>query len=292
LNGFANLTRDFTDNIFGVSDKKYVASVYCEIYRQLLGINPSVENATPEDVIGEKKQNIEKESPMKPNADNHEETHEYSLHTWQQEIIDCAKNKAVKREKNRLIHSLQQALVENGHSTDYFKFITMLDKYDGWEPNKSGPNAAWKRMQEYFVPDYESRIKKHPSNTTHARLRNSNSQPMLDFSQDDNYVTSNSHNCFFEDDNAWGYIEQYIPEKDREKLHKDLIWFQSEIRKAKNDRYKYYQPLDERNNEVIIDKFCHLKEKPDKNGRDRAPYFTAELRDRIRTILNRVYSGK
>lgn len=292
LNGFANLTRDFTDNIFGVSNKKYVASVYCEIYRQLLGTNPSIENATPEDVLCEKKQNIEKESPLRPNADNHEEAYGYSLHTWQQEIIDYAMNKAVKKEKNRLKLSLQQALVENGHSTDYFKFITMLDKYDGWEPNKSGASAAWKRMQEFFVPDYESRIGKHQSNSTQARLKNSNSQPMLEFSQDDYSVTANSHTCFFEDDNAWCYIEQYVPEKDREKLHNDLIWFQSEIRKAKNDRYKYYQPLDERNNEVIIDKFCHLKEKPDKNGRDRAPYFTAELRDRIRTILNRVYSGK
>lgn len=42
LNGFANLTRDFTDVLFNLQDKKYVASVYKEIYGQLLGEDPSI----------------------------------------------------------------------------------------------------------------------------------------------------------------------------------------------------------------------------------------------------------
>lgn len=37
LTGFANLTRDFTDNLYDISDRSYVANVYKEIGGQLLG---------------------------------------------------------------------------------------------------------------------------------------------------------------------------------------------------------------------------------------------------------------
>lgn len=42
LNGFANLTRDFTDVLFSLQDRKYVATVYKEIFGQLLGEDPSI----------------------------------------------------------------------------------------------------------------------------------------------------------------------------------------------------------------------------------------------------------
>ena len=44
LNGFANLTRDFTDVLFAYKDRNYVASVYKEIYGQLHGEDPSLNN--------------------------------------------------------------------------------------------------------------------------------------------------------------------------------------------------------------------------------------------------------
>lgn len=40
LNGFANLTRDFTDHLLNFDDKIYVADVYKELYGQLLGTDP------------------------------------------------------------------------------------------------------------------------------------------------------------------------------------------------------------------------------------------------------------
>lgn len=47
LNGFANLTRDFTDNLFGLHDnRKYIAEVYKEVYGQLHGIDPTYGNVT------------------------------------------------------------------------------------------------------------------------------------------------------------------------------------------------------------------------------------------------------
>lgn len=44
LNGFANLTRDFTDVLFAHKDRNYVALVYKEIYGQLHGEDPSLNN--------------------------------------------------------------------------------------------------------------------------------------------------------------------------------------------------------------------------------------------------------
>ena len=46
LNGFANLTRDFTDVLFAHKDRNYVASVYKEIYGQLHGEDPTFGNST------------------------------------------------------------------------------------------------------------------------------------------------------------------------------------------------------------------------------------------------------
>lgn len=43
LVGFANLTRDFTDILFGYKDKQYVTNVYVELFGQLMGYSPVVE---------------------------------------------------------------------------------------------------------------------------------------------------------------------------------------------------------------------------------------------------------
>lgn len=42
LNGFANLTRDFTDVLFNLQDRQYIANVYKEIFGQLIGEDPSI----------------------------------------------------------------------------------------------------------------------------------------------------------------------------------------------------------------------------------------------------------
>ena len=142
-------------------------------------------------------------------------------------------------------------------------------------------------MQEHFEPDYLIKLK--------AILKSdetNNSPSLFGSSFEENEVSLKTMTYFYKDDNAWYHIESVVPEIDREKLHRDLKWFQEQIRKPKAERYKYYQTLDENNNELIIDKFCHLKEKPDKNGRVQAPYFTASLRDTIRAILNRIYCKK
>lgn len=292
LNGFANLTRDFTDLFFRLSDKKYIASVYCAIYRQLIGEEPTIEKKPHDGFLVENKLIDETGKTVNLSRDAHtDEPDDYTLHVWQQEILTFAKKEAIKKDKKRLMNSLSQAFLENGHNTDFFSFITILSNYDGWTPTGKGPNAAWIRMQEHFVPDYYSRVGGHRTKLS-ARKNKNDSPSFFDFTQEDSKVASMESPFFYEDSNAWNYIEEIVPEMDREKLHKDLIWFQEQIQKPKAERYKYYQTLDERNNEVIIDKFCHLKEKPDKKGRVQAPYFTPLLRQRIKDVLNKKYCDK
>ena len=292
LNGFANLTRDFTDNLFGILDKNYVVSVYSEIYRQLMGEIPDIGKLHIKDVLAEKNQieAIETKGPQEEETRNIIQD-ESSLHTWQEEIRRFAKEEAIKKDKKRLMSSLEKALVENGQNMDHFKFITMLDKYDGWTtPPGKGPNAAWRRMQKHFVPDYYALVGGNQRKSVHSTPRKNTEPSLFDFSQEDNMKGTNGL-FFYEDDKAWSYIEKYVPEKDREELHNDLIWFQDQMRKPKANRYEYYQNLDERDNEVIINKFCHLKKEP-KNGKDQAPYFTTSLREKIKEILNKIYCGK
>lgn len=217
---------------------------------------------------------------------------EIELHVWQQGIKQFAINNAIKRDKKKLISALEEALVENGNNTDYFTFLKLLATYEGWTSNSKGPNTVWSRMQEHFMPDYYSHVGGCQPKLANNKRRVSSNPSLLDFSQGDRDEASIVSKFFYEDDNAWYHFESVVPEKDKEKLHNDLRWFQEQMRKPKLERYKYYQALDEKNNELIIDKFCHLKEMPDKNGRVRAPYFTAALRQEIRDLLIGIYCKK
>ena len=75
---------------------------------------------------------------------------------WQQDILKYAKDEAIKqknqKQKQKLLLSLQQALVANGNNTDSNKFLKLLLDYDGWTTPANKPVAAWKRMQEHFAP--------------------------------------------------------------------------------------------------------------------------------------------
>ena len=93
---------------------------------------------------------------------------------------------------------------------------------------------------------------------------------------------------FYNDDEVWEVIDSIVPIKSKTKIKGDLNWFQEEIRKPRQERSKYYQNIDETNNSLVIDKFCHLKERP-KNGKEQAPYFTKELRECIRERLISYY---
>ena len=84
---------------------------------------------------------------------------EKSLKDWQNGIRVFAAS-VIKRDKQKLLNSLEDAFAQNGDNQDYFVFITMLDNFEGWKPGKNGPSTAWTRLQEHYVPDYNQRVGK------------------------------------------------------------------------------------------------------------------------------------
>lgn len=153
LNGFADLTRDFTDLLLN-KDSNYLSKVYRDFYGQLLEKSipgtlyrtPVMEpNKSERNHVENNTQNIVLQHPE-----------EMSLKDWQNEIRNFA-NSVIKRDKQKLLNSLEEAIKQNGNNKDYFIFITMLDNFEGWKPGKNEPSTAWKRLQEHYVPDFDQR---------------------------------------------------------------------------------------------------------------------------------------
>lgn len=94
---------------------------------------------------------------------------------------------------------------------------------------------------------------------------------------------------FAYDETAWEKIEDLIPLEVQEKIYKDFDWFISEMRKSPFERKSYYHDVDSLNDERVINLFVSLKSN-DKNGKPQAPYFTSELRQKIKERLLSLYS--
>lgn len=165
LNGFANMTRDFTDLLL-TTESGYLSKVYREMYGQLLeksipettNTSSAIETKKPESgTIEEGMRTIVLQNPE-----------EKALNEWQNEIRVFAAS-VIKRDKQKLLNSLEDAFAQNGNNQDYFVFITMLDNFEGWKPGKNGPSTAWTRLQEHYVPGYNQRIGKPPKKQSQSK---------------------------------------------------------------------------------------------------------------------------
>lgn len=156
LNGFANMTRDFTDLLL-TTDSIYLSKVYREMYGQLLEKSIPETNITPSTIETKKPEEGKVEEEMRRIVLQNPE--EKSLKDWQNGIRVFAAS-VIKRDKQKLLNSLEDAFAQNGDNQDYFVFITMLDNFEGWKPGKNGPSTAWTRLQEHYVPDYNQRVGK------------------------------------------------------------------------------------------------------------------------------------
>lgn len=158
LHGFANLTRDFTDLILN-KDSNYVSKVYREMYGQLF--EKSIPKNLNTSLAIEQKNNSTEEDYRNIVLQNDDIK---GLKEWQDDIRIYAAS-VIKRDKQKLLSSLDEALAQNGNNQDYYTFITMLNKFDGWKPTKNGPCTVWKRVQERYVPNYrDQHVDKFPKN--------------------------------------------------------------------------------------------------------------------------------
>ena len=128
LNGFANMTRDFTDLLL-TTESSYLSKVYREMYGQLL--EKSIPETTHISSTIETKK-TEKEILEKETQTNIVQNPEgKKLKDWQAEIRAFTAS-VNKKNKQKLLNSLEDAFTQNGDNQDYFVFITMLDNYEGW----------------------------------------------------------------------------------------------------------------------------------------------------------------
>ena len=156
LNGFANMTRDFTDLLL-TTESSYLSKVYREMYGQLLDKSIPETINTSSTIETKKFEKGTLEEGMRTIVLQNPE--EKALKDWQNGIRVFAAS-VIKRDKQKLLSSLEDAFAQNGDNQDYFAFITMLDNFEGWKPGKNGPSTAWTRLQEHYVPDYNQRIGK------------------------------------------------------------------------------------------------------------------------------------
>ena len=112
LNGFANLTRDFTDCLFNLQDKNYIAEVYKEIYGQLLG-----EDAGNIKDTG----NVSNSMEYRHTTTTNNQLHNQILQAW-----NSIKSSIRKYNKPKLESELNKALASNGNNQDIKKFLTTL----------------------------------------------------------------------------------------------------------------------------------------------------------------------
>lgn len=276
LHGFANLTRDFTDLILN-KESNYVSKVYREMYGQLF------EKSIPEPL------NIS--SALEQKIYSTEENHRNivlqnddikGLKDWQDDIRVYAAS-VIKRDKQKLLSSFDEALVQNGNNQDYYTFITLLKKFDGWKPTKNGPCTVWKRIQEHYVPNYrDQRIDKYTKNQISEKTERGLFDGLMDGSQHatqtiKNVLSGNSETGkvkkeqdisisegqrnlrpinatsanFVDDFNASNFIlsRSYLPDEVRDVLAKKIISFQKDY--APNGYYYGREDSPRTNNNTI-----------------------------------------
>ena len=217
LNGFANLTRDFTDLIYNCKGD-YVRNVYTEIYGQLFGVKLEYN-------IGEERNNV---------ADTSKER-------------DSSLDKELDEERSNF-------------------------------ENEDNNRSAYKKNS----------IKNLKSN------KQSNTEKTITIQQDNVLFPLQQINpiggYFFNDKNFWFYIEPLITDnKTKKSIKKDLEWFQDEFSKPIGSRGYIYNNINEFDNKAVIEKFSTFKMGKDKKGKIQAPYFTTELRTKIKEKLMELY---
>ena len=177
--------------------------------------------------------------------EQHGATDEIGLHIWQKEIREFAIEKAIKRDKKKLVPVLEEAFLENGNNTDYYVFLKLLASYEGWNSS----SKVWLRMQEHFVPDYFSRIGILKPKATPKGVAADNSPSLFGPSIEENGEKLNAKRTFYEDNYAWETIQTMIPLQIRERTQKDFMWLQQEYQKGDNS--KYYAKASRENSTVI-----------------------------------------
>lgn len=253
LHGYANLTRDFTDSLYDISDKKYIADVYKEFYRQLFGKDVYVEkiSITDKDNTSSTMNNLKKKV----------------------EVI-IASHPRIKIPPKEQDIILQTAETAQNPST----FIELIALQVN---TKSG---IFLHLQKELYPDYKSHKKRKKVSKEFNLFASSDVETEENSSNayDNGMLKKKVPLCLASDDAAWSHIEGIVPVSYRKDIKNDFDWFMSEMRKEPALRKEYYRNVDRNNNNYVIDKFCNLK-------KGKIDYFPNDLREEVRNLLKSIY---
>lgn len=207
LNGFANLTRDFTDILFAFKNKQYVWNVYKEVYRQLTGIElkmeaKSVDLAT---VSSLKESNVDKSVAPDMAKD-----------AIQGVIRQLEDNdvKGLKGDKRKIFVCAYREAGGNLKAT-----LEAIKDKKGWKTDSK------RLLKDLFGGVNVSR------NVSGKRHKQSTEQ-MLRFDND----TQIRHD-FYNDMNAYNHIYEFLNDANELKqVREDLSWFQDNYKNEYFDR--------------------------------------------------------
>ena len=246
LNGFANLTIDFTDLLYS-QDKNYVREVYKEFYGQLQG------------------------EPLTEIAENHifqkDSLHQLGQTNTNHPAVIVPKGNT-SDESYILVRMIQSYQKYNAKKHEHYCAEIIKGDLTNWDVIRklSSKNDGWKTL----IDDLKKSAKTNKTTDKKDQTTLFDAQEM--------YPTGEFFYC---DKNAWYHIEQIVSGNNaKNSIKEDLDWFQNDI-SLPNDQRKYYKGLDESNNRLVIEKFYNLKRN--------APYYTEEIRKRIREKLISLY---
>ena len=239
LNGFANLTRDFTDVILGGQNKERRA-MYQEFYGQLLGqsIDWSLLDKSREEPYCDENFKI---SVLK--------------------FFDSSEFKCAKKKKPSLRANLLNVFDLLGENPDPNVFIQNLAESNGWDK----PKALWKLIQKKFVPCYTKSVKTRTR--AKGKGRSGDSTPYFPCFGDEH--PRPIAKLMLEDSDNWRKecAKMIYDRKAREVFEEDAIWFVGNHRETYEDtrkkgvRYGYYHAAD-KTNKATIDRYeSHLRNK-------------------------------
>lgn len=249
LHGFANLTRDFTDNLYTYKDNNYISEVYKAIYEQTQG-KPFPQSSLPEKNY---------RSPYSISGKHVTDSEKASgLVQWKDDFKKIINDRRRKLD-DRTQREAQSVINASSNPQEcYYKLANGVLK------NRETVLQALKtkfHLQDTAQQGQESR---------QGDLFEGNPSP-------------ETHKFFYNDPKAWEHIQKFIPPKYQRNVKDDFDWFAEEINKSPNQRKKYYRDVKEQDDKTVIEKFCNLKLK------DNLPYFPQDIRLKVKEYLMSIY---
>ncbi len=246
LNGFANLTRDFTDLLLNL-DKKYVWEVYREFAGQLLGLE--IKDACE---VEEENSNI---------VPSTIETNDKCDLLDKIKDLFSGKRQSKSKDKEARLNSLKQAFQRKEETDTTWDLLLKLLESPEWTTKGRKPNGEWKKLALSLCQnDYEA-WKKNGNKTSSQQMP----EGSFDFDEGSNYEDRKNKNLhFYNDPSTIIELRDIIGENKVENVQ----WFFEDFKKPRNER-TYYKQVEESNDKWVIDSFCKSDKIRKKVGDDK-----------------------